>query len=227
MQNSFGIENFVTSLDAIGIAILLILAFMSVSAWYVMVVKAILYLSSGRKTNKFLSHFWRSSSDTQIAQVLEDAVSDEPFSRVAHYTVESSRHFEVQDRKSDGYSDFLTRSIRFACDEERSRLESGMTLLASIASTAPFVGLFGTVWGIYHALIAIGISGQGTLDKVAGPIGESLIMTALGLGVAIPAVLGYNTFNRLNKKTLFALDGFAYSMYSFLTTGGHPKKGAI
>jgi len=225
MQHNFGFVDFISNLDIVGGMIVLILAVMSLSVWYVMAIKALTHLSINKKTQKFLSGFWRSSSMKQISETLDTASSDEPFARVAHYTAESAKHFEVQDKQSDAYNDFLTRSIRYACDEERARLESGMTLLASVASTAPFVGLFGTVWGIYHALIAIGISGQGTLDKVAGPVGESLIMTALGLGVAIPAVLGYNAFSRLNKKTLFALDGFAYSMYSFLTTGGHPKRG--
>jgi len=222
MKNEFGFGNFITNLDGVGIVIVSILLIMSLSAWYVMVLKAITHVSIKKKSDKFLSDFWRSQS-------LElPPKADEPFSRLARYATEASRHFEdIENNKNnsiDSYNDFLTRSIRYAADEERSKLESGMTILASVASTAPFVGLFGTVWGIYHALIAIGISGQGTLDKVAGPVGESLIMTAFGLGVAIPAVLGYNAYNRANKKILFRLDGFAYSIYSFLTTGGHPKR---
>jgi biopolymer transport protein ExbB len=98
-------------------------------------------------------------------------------------------------------------------------MESGLTILASVGATAPFVGLLGTVWGIYHALIAIGVSGAGTLDKVAGPVGEALIMTALGLFVAIPAVLGYNFIVRGNRVTLARLDGFAHDLFSFLATG--------
>ena len=90
-----------------------------------------------------------------------------------------------------------------------------------VGSTAPFVGLFGTVWGVYHALVAIGISGQGTLDKVAGPVGEALIMTGAGLAVAIPAVLAYNSFVRSNRVVLARLDAFAYDLYAFLTTGAH------
>ena len=98
-------------------------------------------------------------------------------------------------------------------------MEGGLTLLASVGSTAPFVGLFGTVWGIYHALVAIGMSGAGTLDKVAGPVGEALIMTAIGLAVAIPAVLGYNFIVRANRMTLSRLDSFAHDLFTFLTTG--------
>jgi len=111
--------------------------------------------------------------------------------------------------------------MRRVIDEDTARLESGLTVLASVGSTAPFVGLFGTVWGVYHALVAIGLSGQGTLDKVAGPVGEALIMTALGLAVAIPAVLAYNGFVRANRLVLAQLDAFAHDLYAVLTTGAH------
>ena len=118
-------------------------------------------------------------------------------------------------------TEFLTRAMRRVIDEDTARLESGLTVLASVGSTAPFVGLFGTVWGVYHALVAIGLSGQGTLDKVAGPVGEALIMTALGLAVAIPAVLAYNGVVRANRLVLAKLDAFAHDLYAVLTTGAH------
>ena len=111
--------------------------------------------------------------------------------------------------------------MRRVIDEETARLESGLTVLASVGSTAPFVGLFGTVWGVYHALVNIGMSGQGTLDKVSAPVGEALIMTALGLAVAIPAVLAYNAFVRRNRIVLAKLDGFAHDLFAFLSTGAH------
>ncbi|MCI0750165.1 MAG: MotA/TolQ/ExbB proton channel family protein [Nevskiales bacterium] len=116
-------------------------------------------------------------------------------------------------------ADFITRILKRTIDEDTARMESGLTVLASVGSTAPFVGLFGTVWGIYHALIAIGVSGAGTLDKVSGPVGEALIMTALGLAVAIPAVLGYNFLVRANRVTLARLDSFAHDLFTFLATG--------
>ena len=111
--------------------------------------------------------------------------------------------------------------MRRVIDEETSRFESGLTVLASVGSTAPFVGLFGTVWAVYHALVNIGMSGQGTLDKVAGPTGEALIMTALGLLVAVPAVLAYNAFVRHNRVVLARLDAFAHDLFAVLTTGAH------
>jgi biopolymer transport protein ExbB len=115
--------------------------------------------------------------------------------------------------------EFLTRALKRAIAQDKSRLEYGQTFLATVASSAPFVGLFGTVWGIYHALMAIGMSGQGTLDKVAGPVGEALIMTAIGLAVAIPAAVAYNAFARANRNTLADLNSFAHDLFNFLATG--------
>jgi biopolymer transport protein ExbB len=115
--------------------------------------------------------------------------------------------------------DFLTRSLKRAIDQDKARLEGGLTFLATVASSAPFVGLFGTVWGIYHALMAISVSGQGGLDQVAGPVGEALIMTGLGLAVAIPSAVAYNVFVRLNRNTLVQLNSFAHDVFAFLSTG--------
>lgn len=116
-------------------------------------------------------------------------------------------------------SELVTRTLRQQINRVSQRLESGLTLLASVGSTAPFVGLFGTVWGIYHALAAVATAGTIQIDKVAGPVGEALIMTAIGLVVAIPAVLGYNAFTRVNRVTLGELDAFAHDLHAFLTTG--------
>jgi biopolymer transport protein ExbB len=125
-------------------------------------------------------------------------------------------------------SEFLTRQLRASIARASARLDWGQTLLASVGSTAPFVGLFGTVWGIYHALVSISNSGQATLDKVAGPVGEALIMTGLGLAVAIPAVLAYNAFTRRNRVIMTELDGFAHDLHAWLLTGarvGAPVEG--
>src|SRR5690606_32548923 len=115
--------------------------------------------------------------------------------------------------------DFVTRTIKKVLDEENTRLENGLTTLATIGATAPFVGLFGTVWGVYHALVAIGMSGAGTLDKVAGPVGEALIMTAIGLAVAVPAVVAYNAISRSNRVLNGKLDAFAFELLTFLAMG--------
>jgi biopolymer transport protein ExbB len=124
-----------------------------------------------------------------------------------------------------GVSDWLTRSLRNSIDESTARLQSGLAVLASVGSTAPFVGLFGTVWGIYHALITISSAGQASIDKVAGPIGEALIMTALGLAVAIPAVLGYNALVRGNKSVLMKLNRFAHDLHAYFVTGARVSGG--
>jgi biopolymer transport protein ExbB len=116
-------------------------------------------------------------------------------------------------------SELITRALRQEINRTAARFENGLTMLASIGSTAPFIGLFGTVWGIYHALIAIASSGQVQIDKIAGPVGEALIMTAAGLAVAIPAVLAYNAFTRVNRVALAELDGFAHDLLALLTTG--------
>ena len=122
-------------------------------------------------------------------------------------------------RRPAAPSEFLTRTIKKVLDEETTRLENGLTVLATVGATAPFVGLFGTVWGVYHALVAIGMSGAGTLDKVAGPVGEALIMTGLGLAVAMPAVIGYNWLTRTNRVLAARLDAFAFELHTFLSMG--------
>jgi biopolymer transport protein ExbB len=115
--------------------------------------------------------------------------------------------------------EFLTRVLRNGIDQEAAQTENGLTILATAGSASPYIGLLGTVWGIYHALVQIGLAGQGTLDKVAGPVGEALIMTALGLAVAIPAVLAFNAFNRRNRLWLARLDAFAHDLYALVTVG--------
>jgi len=134
---------------------------------------------------------------------------------------EAAAHHNAQPQLHDslGASEWLTRALRNSIDEATARLQGGLAVLASVGSTAPFIGLFGTVWGIYHALVAISTTGQASIDKVAGPIGEALVMTALGLAVAIPAVLGYNALVRGNKATLTRLNRFAHDLHAHFVTG--------
>ncbi|HEY8036904.1 MAG TPA: MotA/TolQ/ExbB proton channel family protein [Methylobacter sp.] len=117
------------------------------------------------------------------------------------------------------HDEFISQALRRAIGQEHMRLETGLTLLASVGSIAPFIGLFGTVWGIYHALGSIAVGGQATVDKVAGPVGEALIMTALGLAVAIPAVLAYNALVRDNRVLMGEVETFAHDLHTYLTTG--------
>jgi biopolymer transport protein ExbB len=225
MDQASGIAGFLAQTDAIGKSAILVLLAMSVASWYLIIAKAVQALVTRRRSERFLDIFWNSASLGAVATQLEKDHPNEPFSHLAYHGIVAARHHQLHGADkldlAGGGAEFLTRAIRRVIDEETARLESGLTVLASVGSTAPFVGLFGTVWGVYHALTAIGLSGQGTLDKVAGPVGEALIMTALGLAVAIPAVLGYNAFVRSNRLTLAKLDAFAHDLYAFLTTGSH------
>ncbi len=224
---TLGFANFLAQTDAIGRTVLVILLVMSLASWYLIVTKALQLLRVRRRSARFLAAFWDSSSLQAVATHFERHHPDEPLSHLAWHAIVAHRHYGARHARGNkldeagSAGEFLTRSMRRVIDEETSRLESGLTVLASVGSTAPFVGLFGTVWGVYHALIAIGLSGQGTLDKVAGPVGEALIMTALGLAVAIPAVLGYNACVRWNRLMLAQLDSFAHDLFAVLTTGGH------
>lgn len=223
MQTTLGFSNFLQEVDGVGMFLLAVLALMSVATWYLILTKAIANWNMRRHAKKFLSEFWEAPYLEVVAECLSDGQPRDPFSHLAHHgfraitqhgTKTSQRLIEAGSQE-----EFLTRSLRRAIEQDTARLESGLTLLASVGSSAPFVGLFGTVWGVYHALIGIGASGQSSLDKVAGPVGEALIMTALGLAVAIPAVLAYNFFARTNRVVLAELDGFAHDLFAFMSTG--------
>jgi biopolymer transport protein ExbB len=212
VEPQIGFAHFVAQTDAVGKGLLVILMAMSVLCWYVILTKALAGWLERRRSAGFLEVFWRSPSVLVVQRHLAQNRADDPFSRLASHAVAT---------RGKGDNEFLTRSMRRVMDEETVRHESGLTALASVGATAPFLGLFGTVWGVYHALVNIGLSGQGTLDKVAGPVGEALIMTALGLAVAIPAVLAYNAFVRSNRVVVARLDAFAHDLHALLTTGSH------
>ena len=217
MEPQIGFAHFLAQTDAVGRALLVLLVAMSVMSWYLIVTKALSNWLERRRSAGFLEVFWGSPSMSVVQRHLEEKRADDSFSRLASHAVAA---------RNKGDSEFLTRAMRRVMDEETVRHESGLTALASVGATAPFVGLFGTVWGVYHALVSIGLSGQGTLDKVAGPVGEALIMTALGLAVAIPAVLAYNAFVRSNRVVLARLDAFAHDLHAVLTTGSHVGEAA-
>jgi biopolymer transport protein ExbB len=222
---SAGIASFLAQTDGIAKAIIVVLVLMSSATWYLIITKTLQTLMTRRRTQQFLQFFWDAPSLQAVATRLEQQHPDEPFSHLTWHAIVAARHHQNHGANkldsAGNTAEFLTRAMRRVIDEETARVEAGLTVLASVGSTAPFVGLFGTVWGVYHALINIGMSGQGTLDKVAGPVGEALIMTAAGLAVAIPAVLAYNAFVRSNRLVLAQLDSFAHDLFSFLTTGSH------
>jgi biopolymer transport protein ExbB len=221
----YGLTALVTQTDAVGLTVILLLVAMSVASWYFIASKALEQVALRRAAQQTPQAFWAA---TDLAEAERDARAraGDPFAALALAGIDAS-HAHAASTRSLGaacdLSDFITRALRQSMVSTTARLESGQTLLASVGSTAPFVGLFGTVWGIYHALVAISLSGQGTLDKVAGPVGEALIMTAAGLAVAIPAVLGYNLFVRANRLLLAQLDGFAHDLHAALAVGPRPQ----
>jgi biopolymer transport protein ExbB len=193
---------------------------MSVLSWYLILARAIRAIRLRSRSRKALDLFWSSPSiDAGITQLkrLDTERIFVPLAEQARQSLAPVPKASLQGAVEA--NERLTRALRQALQQASSRLEAGQTVLASVGSTSPFVGLFGTVWGIYHALIQIAASGQVQIDRVAGPVGEALIMTAAGLAVAIPAVLAYNAFTRLNRLTLAELDGFAHDLFAWARQG--------
>lgn len=222
---ALSVSDFLSQTDAITKGAIFILIAMSLATWYLIVTRTLHILIARSRTSAFLTLFWNAPSIQAVGDALGERAATEPYSHLTSQAIAAAQHHAQHGAtrltEAGSAAEFLTRAIRQALDEETARVESGLTLLASIGSTAPFVGLFGTVWGVYHALLNIGMTGQGTLDKVAAPVGEALIMTALGLAVAIPAVLAYNAITRNNRMLLSRLDSFAHDLFAFLTTGAH------
>ncbi len=225
MNNDFGLMNLWSQGDLVTKGTALLLLGMSLASWMVIIVKA-LDLRRYARQSRQIESFWHAAD---FADGLNKLGTDpaNPFRALALEGREAAAHHNAQTQLHDSLdaSEWLTRTLRNSIDESTARLQSGLAVLASVGSTAPFVGLFGTVWGIYHALIAISAAGQATIDKVAGPIGEALIMTALGLAVAIPAVLGYNALVRGNKGVLQKLNRFAHDLHAFFVTGSRLAHG--
>lgn len=222
MEESFGFAHFISQCDAVGKLVLLLLLALSVASWYLIVTKAVANMNTRKRADMFLKQFAEASSLQEMQSTLIASSDENAFSNLARQalTVNSGNKRGVEKLlAAGGVSEYLTRVLRNVIDQEATKVEHGLTVLASAGSAAPFVGLFGTVWGIYHALVQIGMSGQGTLDKVAGPVGEALIMTAVGLAVAIPSVLAYNSFTRRNRLWLAQLDNFAHDLYALVTVG--------
>lgn len=209
--------------DTVSHAVLVLLVAMSVVSWAIIIAKSVQMAWWQHGNSGALDRFWQAQDLDAGLRELDRMV---PFrllvehgrQAVAHYQSHRSgmqAHLDAQLSQTE----IVTRALRQALNRASADLERGQVFLASIGSVSPFVGLFGTVWGIYHALAAIGMTGQATLDKVAGPVGEALIMTAIGLFVAIPAVLGYNAFNRVQRLVVADLDGFAHDLLVYFTLG--------
>lgn len=220
MQNQLGLTHFWQSADAVSHAVAYILLLMSLASWLVIFQKTF-NIWQMKKAAKFANEkFWTSATIAEGTKALTAQDSLKLFSNLAT-KVELAAQIEPQGTLAASFDKegFLTRTLRQEINQSGSKMESGLTLLASVGSVSPFVGLFGTVWGIYHALVNIAANGQVLIDKVAGPVGEALIMTAAGLAVAIPAVLAYNLFVRSNRVMQAQLDAFAYDLLGTFTAG--------
>ena len=220
INQNLGFAHYWAQGDAVTHSVAYLLLLMSVVSWYYILSKAWTSWRI-RQSAIALERFWEAPNLDDAISLLNHEDTEQVYSPLATHAV------EAVSIKSKGQSlnasvdlgELVTRTLRQQINRVSSRLESGLTLLASVGSTAPFIGLFGTVWGIYHALAAVSAAGTIQIDKVAGPVGEALIMTAIGLVVAIPAVLGYNAFTRVNRITLAELDAFAHDLHAHLTTG--------
>ncbi|MDR2614328.1 MAG: MotA/TolQ/ExbB proton channel family protein [Candidatus Accumulibacter sp.] len=218
-ETSFGFTHFLSQADAVGLSTFVILSFMSLLSWYQIAVKSWRYLTMRARSQDVLAAFRNGE-----ARPPGGCSSDDPFARVLDEGSRACRQVKEGARGECAFTlaapdDFIAAALQRAIAEESRRLDGGLTILASVASSAPFVGLFGTVWGIHHALLSIGASGQASLDTVAGPVGEALVMTACGLFVAIPAVLAYNAFTRINRNLVGELESHAHDVFGLLGLG--------
>jgi biopolymer transport protein ExbB len=212
LDNPYGLGALWAQGDAVAKITLLILVIMSVGSWYVIFTK---FAEQSRMRKHGLAtqgDFWASASLRQAADGLDPA---SPYRFITEKGLESANRHEGLLSNVD-FNTWVSMSLQRALGTVQSRLQDSLAVLATVGSTAPFVGLFGTVWGIYHALVKIGISGQASIDKVAGPVGEALIMTAIGLAVAVPAVLGYNWLVRRNKAVMEEINAFGADLHAVL-----------
>jgi biopolymer transport protein ExbB len=227
-DSPYGIAALWAQSDALIKAVAITLLLMSIVSWFVIVTRAWRAWKL-RRASRAVAAFWHTHSFAEGMALLDQHGSDNPFRFLALEGQAAVDHHQTNKEDLHGQlslAEWLTESLRGAIDESAERMGVGLAALASVGSTAPFVGLFGTVWGIYHALVGIGASGQASIDKVAGPVGEALIMTAFGLAVAIPAVLGYNALTRTNKGVVNRLNRFARQLHAYFLTGSPVTKEA-
>jgi biopolymer transport protein ExbB len=226
-----GFADMIEHMDAVNWTVLIVLILMSAMSIFWIIFNAIKAARLKGSTDRVINTFWETPNAQDAIRFMEEQPKSEPFSKVALDAAQAAAHHQRHEGsrlvESLNRSEFVDRALRQAVTRESLKLEDGLTVLATVGATAPFVGLLGTVWGIYRALIRIGASGQADIGAVAGPVGEALIMTAIGLGVAIPAVLGYNFFVRLNRGTNNKLDTFAHDLHDFFATGARVGEVAV
>ena len=228
--SQMGFADMIEHMDAVNWTVLIVLIIMSAMSIFWIIFNAIKNARLRGSSDRVINTFWETPNAQDAIRFMEEQPKSEPFSKVALDAAQAAAHHQRHEGsrlvESLNRSEFVDRALRQAVTRESLKLEDGLTLLATVGATAPFVGLLGTVWGIYRALIRIGASGQADIGAVAGPVGEALIMTAIGLGVAIPAVLGYNFFVRLNRGVNNKLDTFAHDLHDFFATGSRVGEAA-
>ncbi len=202
--------------DFVNKGTIIILSLMSMGSWYIIITKLIDQSKIMRQSKETSSKFWKTNSIAAGSAALKEG---SPFRFIAETGTKATQHHDGALLEQIDLSTWVTMQIQRAVDRVQSRLQDGLSFLATVGSTSPFIGLFGTVWGIYNALTAIGMSGNASIDKVAGPVGEALIMTAFGLFVAVPAVLGYNWLVRRNKSAMEDIRSFSADVHSVLISG--------
>lgn len=216
VENPFGLEAFLNQADEVAIGTLIILLVMSLASWYIILTKLWDQRRIRKDYQEVQKGFWTAGNLRDGAAKLG---KDNVFKMVTEDGLRAAQHHEGRLTDQIPLHEWITVSLYRSADSVSSRLQNGLAILATTGSTAPFIGLFGTVWGIYNALISISLAGQASLDKIAGPIGEALIMTALGLFVAVPAVMGYNWLLRRNKDIQEKLKYFTADLHSYLVSG--------
>ena len=223
IENPYGLEALWRQGDFVSKGTLIILVIMSMGSWYIIFVKLWEQFKLMREGREMAKAFWKSPSLKDGAKKLKEGSA---FRFIAETGLDANEHHEGTLTENIDLNTWVTMSVQRSVDTVQSRLQDGLAFLATVGSTAPFVGLFGTVWGIYHALTAIGIAGQASIDKVAGPVGEALIMTAIGLAVAVPAVMGYNWLVRRNKTAMETVRTFGGDLHAVLLGRKLELKGA-
>ena len=216
IDNPYGLKALWGQGDVVAKSTLIIMLIMSMGSWYVIFTKLFEQRTMLKSAANSADSFWKASSVKAGVTALEEGSA---FRYIAEAGIKASDHHEGTMVEAIDKHTWVGMSVDRAVGSVQSRLTDGLAVLATVGSTAPFVGLFGTVWGIYNALVKIGISGQASIDKVAGPVGESLIMTAIGLAVAVPAVMGYNWLIRRNKSVMDRVKAFSGDLHNVLLAG--------
>ena len=229
MRMEMGLAQFWAQGDMVTHFVAIFLLGLSLASWYVMAGKITALWQARHSHARAMNAFWGAET---LPAAIEAIRLEDKTGVLAGLAIAGANAAELHRQHAArgigagvSASEFVTRAVRCQIVESQAKIESGLTFLASVGSTAPFIGLFGTVWGIYHALVGLSGATQVVLDKVAGPVGEALIMTAAGLFVASPAVLAYNAFTRSNRLTLARMDGFAHDLHAYLTTGLRGRPG--